>query len=68
MNPVMFVMVLIDARSCNRDFTVYLVSIGNDHFIKRQFYKGIIGKMTVSWSFSYNSFVKFMVKDFGATT
>ena len=35
--------------------------------IKRQFYNGIIGKMTISWSFFYNSFVKFHKKNLVAT-
>ena len=35
-----------------------------DNVIKRQFYKGIIGKC--AWSFSYNSFVKFRGKKLGS--
>ena len=29
-----------------------------DHVLKGQFYKGIIRKMTILWSFFYNSIVK----------
>ena len=48
-------------------------SIEIDHVISELCYKGTIlqknyRKMTILWSFSYNSFVKFCGKKIGATT
>ena len=47
---------------------LYLGSIGMDHVISESYYTGVIlqrnyRKMTMLWSFSYNSFVKFHGKN-----
>ena len=49
---------------CSPFIMIYLRSIGMDHVISELCYKGTIlqrnyRKMTIPWSFSYNSFVKF---------
>ena len=51
-------------------FSLYLESIEMDHVLSESCYKGTIlqrsyRKMTMLWSFSYNSFVKFYGKRFG---
>ena len=50
---------------------LYLASIGMDHNVSESCYKGKIlqrncRKMTMKWSFSYNSFVKFHVNKYGS--
>ena len=55
---------MVTLIQCSPFITLCLVSIGLDHYISESCYKGTIllrnnRKMTISWSFSYNSFVKF---------
>ena len=58
-------------HECTPFITLYLGSIGVDRVISEPCYKGTIlqmnyRKMTISWSFSYNSFVKFHGKKIGS--
>ena len=56
---------------CSPFITLYLGSIGRDHILCKLCYTGTIlqknyRKMTIPWSFSYNSFVKFHGKKYGS--
>ena len=65
---------LIGCKESNQTKTLCLGFIGMDHVISELCYRGTIlqgnyRKMTILWSFSYNSFVKFHGKIIlGATT
>ena len=47
-----------DEAQCSTFITLCLVSIGMDHVISEQCYKGTILQRTILWSFSNNSMVK----------
>ena len=61
---------LLTYLQCSFFITLCLVSIGMDCVISELYYKGTVlqrnsRKMTIAWSFSYNSFVKFHDKKIG---
>ena len=64
---------LVEHEKSFINLTLCLVSIEMDQVISELFYNGAIiqrnyRKMTILWSFSYYSFVKFHSKKFGSHT